>query len=106
MGRRKKTSRRAPVGSSGVATDLQLPYDKHMGGAHLDKQLVREYRERWRAVEAVDLAEQRRSSVGSRLLQMDAIYKLAAGLQLTDKASSEEEAAVYERWALLKRRMC
>jgi len=75
-------------------------------GVHLDKHMVREYRERWRDVEAVDLAERRSSSVGSRLLQMDAIYKLGAGLQLTDKDASEEEAAVRERWALLKRRMC
>jgi hypothetical protein len=82
-----------------------LPYDKHVGGAHLDKHLVREYRERWRAVEAVDSAEQRCSSVGWRLQQMDAIYKLAAGLQLAEKDWSEEEAAGYERWALVKRRM-
>jgi hypothetical protein len=36
---------------------------------------------------------------------MDAIYKLAAGLQLAEKDWSEEEAAGYERWALVKRRM-
>ena len=66
---------------------------------------MREYRERWRAVEAVDSAEQRCSSVGWRLQQMDAIYKLAAGLQLAEKDLSEEEAAGYERWALVKRRM-
>jgi len=103
---KSKTSRRAPVGSHGVATDLHLPHDMDVGGAHLDKHLVREYRERWRAVEAADLAEQRRSSVGWRLSQMDAIYKLAVGLQLARTDGSEEEAAVYERWALLKRRKC
>jgi hypothetical protein len=71
----------------------------------VDKQLVREFRERWRAVEAVDLAEQQRSPVAWRLLQMDAIYEFAAGLQLTRTDSSEDKAAVYERWAKLRRRM-
>jgi hypothetical protein len=66
---------------------------------------VRQYRERWRAVEAADLAELRRSSVAWRFSQMEAIYRLAAGLHLTDQDSSEQDAAVYERWALLKRRM-
>jgi hypothetical protein len=71
----------------------------------MDKHLVREYRERWRAVEAVDLAERRRSLVGWRLQQMDAIYRLAAGLQLAGKDSTGDEMAVYERWACLKRRL-
>jgi len=93
------------VGCYGVAGDLHLPYDKRIGGAQLDKHLVREYRERWRAVEAVDLAEQRRSPVSWRLLQMDAIYRLAVDLQLAETDSSEEKAAGYERWALVQRRM-
>ena len=80
-------------------------YDMDMVEAGLDKRLVREYRERWRAVEAVDLAEQRRSPVSWRLLQMDAIYRLAVDLQLAETDSCEEEAPGYERWALLKRRM-
>ena len=71
----------------------------------MDKHLVREYRERWRVVEAVHRAEQRRSPVGWRLQQTDAIYRLAVGLQLPGKAFSEEKAAVYKRWARLKRRM-
>ena len=66
---------------------------------------MREYRERWRAVEAVDLAEQRRSSVSRRLQQMDAIYRLAMGLRLRERDSSDEESAGYKRWSLLKRRM-
>ena len=71
----------------------------------MDKRLVREYRERWRAVEAVERAEQRRSSVAWRLQQLDAIYRLAVGLQLHARDSSEEEGSVYERWAGLKRRL-
>jgi hypothetical protein len=89
----------------GVAGQLYLQYDHRPGGAHLDKHLVRQYRERWRAVEAADLAELRRSSVAWRFSQMEAIYRLAAGLHLTDQDSSEEDAAVYERWAHLKRRL-
>ena len=68
----------------------------------MDKHLAREYRERWRAVEAVDSIEQRRSPIGWRLQQMDALYRLAVGLQLPGKDSSAEKAAVYERWASLK----
>ncbi|MDI7277931.1 MAG: hypothetical protein QME94_18275 [Anaerolineae bacterium] len=71
----------------------------------MDKHLARAYRERWRAVEAVDSRELRRSTVGWRLQQMDAIYRLAVGLGLSAKASSGEKAAVYERWARLKRHM-
>jgi hypothetical protein len=76
-----------------------------VGGAQLDKHLVREYRERWRAVEAVDLAEQRRSPVSWRLQQLDAIYRLAVGLHLRERHSSEEEPAGYERWSVVKRHM-
>ncbi len=68
----------------------------------MDKHLARAYRERWRAVEAVDAAEQRRSPVGWHLQQMDAIYRLAGGLRLPGKDLSEKKAAVYERWACLK----
>ncbi len=71
----------------------------------MDKHLARAYRERWRAVEAIDSRELRRSPVGWRLQQMDAIYRLAVGLRLPGKASSDGKAAVYERWARLKRRM-
>lgn len=89
----------------GVACDHHLPYDKRVGGAHLDKDLVREYRERWRAVEAVDLAEQRLAPVSWRWQQLEAIFRLAAGLGLTEKESSEEELESYERWSRVKRRM-
>lgn len=78
---------------------------QHVGGVRMDKRLVRAYRERWRAVEAVDSAEQRRSPVGWRLQQMDAIYRLAVGLRLPGNVSSDGKAAVYERWAWLKRHM-
>jgi len=88
-----------------VASDHHLPYDWQEGGVHVDKHLARAYRERWRAVEAVDSSELRRSPVGWRLQQMDAIYTLAVGLRLPGKACSDGKAAVYERWARLKGRM-
>jgi hypothetical protein len=86
-----------------VVIEHNPPYHRYAGGA-LDKHLVQEYRERWRAIEAIDLAEQRGSSVSWRLQQMDAIYRLAVGLKLTGRELSEEHTAVYRRWALLKRR--
>ena len=71
----------------------------------MDKRLAREYRERWRAVRAVESAELRRSSIGRRLQQLNAIYRLALALRLPMENPSEEKAAVYARWAFLKRRM-
>ena len=71
----------------------------------MDKHPARAFRARCRAVDAVDLRELRRSSVGWRLQQMDAIYRLAVGLGLSEKASGEGKAAVYERWARLRRHM-
>jgi hypothetical protein len=93
------------TGQLGVDDDLDLPYDKWVGGAQLDKRLVREYRDRWRAVTAINLAEQQCSPVSRRLQQMDAIYRLAVGLHLRERGLSEEESAGYERWAQVKRRV-
>jgi hypothetical protein len=90
---------------SGVDGNHDLLYDTRMVDADLDKHLVREYRERWQAVEAVDAAERQLSPVAWRWQQLNAIYRLAKGLQLTEVNWSEQEMAGYERWSLLKRRM-
>ena len=69
----------------------------------MDQQLVKEFRERWQAVVAVEAEEQRAASIALRWQQTNAIFRLAMGLglPLAEKDSAEIEA-VRRRWALLK----
>ena len=70
----------------------------------MDKQLVREFRERWQAVAAVEIEEQRTASIELRWQQLNAILRLAVGLgvPLVKPGEDEEENAVRRRWAKLK----
>ena len=67
----------------------------------MDKKLVREFRERYQAVAAIEAEEQRTASVEERWQQLNSIVRLAAGLGLTHRGSAEEDM-VYQRWARLK----
>jgi hypothetical protein len=69
----------------------------------VDQQLVKEFRERWQAVVAVEAEEQRAASIALRWQQTNAIFRLAMGLglPLAEEDSAEIEA-VRRRWALLK----
>jgi len=67
----------------------------------MDKGLVREFRERYEAVAAVEAEEQRTASVELRWQQLNSIVRLALGLGLTHRESAEE-IGVYQRWARLK----
>lgn len=66
----------------------------------MDKQLVKEYRDRWEAVAAIELEEQRSASVDQRWRQLNAILQLARGLGLSPAKPDDE--TVYRRWARLK----
>lgn len=66
----------------------------------MDEQAAREFRERWQAVAAVEIEEQRAASVALRWQQLNAILRLAAGLGLQPGKSDAE--IVRERWARLK----
>ncbi len=68
----------------------------------MNDQLVREFRERWQAVAAVEAEEQRAASVALRWQQLNAILRLAIGLGLPRVESKEEEEIVRQRWAKLK----
>ena len=69
----------------------------------VNSQLAREFRERWQAVEAVEVEEQRAASIALRWQQMNAILRLAMGLGLPlTKEDNTEIEAVRRRWALLK----
>jgi hypothetical protein len=64
------------------------------------KELMQAYQARWKAVEKIQLEEQRSASPELRWRQLNAAYALAKGLGLLKPDLSEME--VHQRWALLK----
>jgi hypothetical protein len=68
----------------------------------VDKQLAKEFRERWQAVAAVEIEEQKTASIALKLKQLNAILRLAIGLGLPLEKSEEEIAIVRQRWMKLK----
>ena len=67
-----------------------------------DKQLVRDFRERWQAVSAVEAEEQKTASIALRWQQTNAILRLAIGLGMPLEELAEAQEAVRQRWAKLK----
>jgi hypothetical protein len=59
-----------------------------------------DYRDRWRAVAAIEREEQRAVSLTERWKQLNYLYLLGQGLALPSKESLEE--TVWQRWAQLK----
>ncbi len=68
----------------------------------LDRQLAKQFRDRWQAVAAIEDQEQRAASVSLRWKQLNAIWQLARGLGIQSEPD-ETESVVRERWARLKR---
>jgi hypothetical protein len=69
----------------------------------MDRQLLVAYRDRWRAVEAVEREERRVTSLALRWQQTNAIFRLAMGMGLlADDSPDDQELEVYRRWARLK----
>ena len=69
----------------------------------MNNRLAKEFRERWQAVAAVEVKEQKDASIALRWQQTNAILRLAMGLGLSlAEEDSEEIEAVRRRWALLK----
>ncbi|MBN1889933.1 MAG: hypothetical protein JW850_18200 [Thermoflexales bacterium] len=67
----------------------------------MDAHLVKHFRDRWQAVAAVELEEQRAASVELRWQQLNALLQIAIGLELPlDKRDDED--SVRRRWAKLK----
>ena len=64
--------------------------------------LVKEFRDRWQAVAAIEAEEQRTASIALRWRQTNAILRLAIGLGLLLPEPDAEEEAVRQRWAKLK----
>jgi hypothetical protein len=68
----------------------------------MNDQLVKEFRECWQAVAAIEAGEQRTASIALRWRQTNAILRLAIGLGLPLTEPDEEEEVVRQRWAKLK----
>lgn len=69
----------------------------------MNRQLAKDFRDRWQAVAAVEVEEQRAASIALRWQQTNAILRLAMGLGLSLAEESDEEVeTVRHRWALLK----
>ncbi len=68
----------------------------------VDRQTLIAYRDRWRAVEAVEREEHRAASVALRWQQTNAIFRLAMGMGLLSNNPDDQEQEVYRRWAVLK----
>ncbi|MCU0645796.1 MAG: hypothetical protein MUC94_16245 [bacterium] len=70
-----------------------------------DKKLIREFRDRWQAVEAVEAEEQKDASMELRWLQLNSILRMAIGLGLPLTDSSADDLIVYQRWVKLRSRL-
>ncbi len=73
----------------------------------MDRQTLIAYRDRWRAVEAVEREEHRAASVALRWQQTNAIFRLAMGMGLLSNSPDannpdDQEQEIYRRWAKLK----
>ena len=71
----------------------------------MDREQVRQWRERWAAVAAIETDEDRRASVADRWRRFQAIMRLARALGWVDSAAEEREnevEAARERWVKLK----
>jgi len=63
---------------------------------------MKEFQDRWQAVAAIEMEEQRTASVALRWQQINALWRMAVGLGLPLTKSDEQEEAVRRRWAKLK----
>ena len=70
----------------------------------MDKQLAKEFRDRWKAIAAVEAEEQRAASLDLRWKQMNAILGLAMVLKMPLMAPDRQEDIVRQRWVKLKSR--
>jgi hypothetical protein len=64
--------------------------------------MMRDFRERWQAVAAIEAEEQRSASIDLRWQQTNAILRMAIGLGLSLEEANEPEQTIYDRWSQLK----
>ena len=69
----------------------------------MDKAAARQFRERWKVVEMIQQKESSHRSIELRWKNLNTIFNLGKGLQLT--SSYAGEMRVHQRWAKLKEKM-
>jgi hypothetical protein len=67
----------------------------------MDKQLLRDYRERYRIVAELEQQEQQAATIAERWQQLNALWNLAVGLGINGP-SDDDVATVRQRWVKLK----
>lgn len=67
-----------------------------------NEKLMREFRDRWQAIEAIEVEEQKSASLELRWLQLNSILRMAIGLGLPLTNSIEDDLVVYQRWVKLR----
>ena len=67
-----------------------------------DEQLIKAFRDRWTAVEAVEALEQQTASIELRWQQLNSILRMVVELGLPTTESNDDDIIVYKRWAKLR----
>ena len=70
----------------------------------MDRELLKSYRDRWKAVEEVEAAEARSLTFEERLRQTAALFEFARTVGKPDERDDVQE--VRERWVRLKELYC
>ncbi|NOX60794.1 MAG: hypothetical protein GXP42_02430 [Chloroflexi bacterium] len=68
----------------------------------LTKSDLTSYQKRWRAVADVETAERRSTSMTQRWEKLNALVRMAAGLNL--RPTTDDEQMAWMRWNVLRRR--
>lgn len=73
----------------------------------MNKQQLLEYRERWKAVAAIELEEQRAATTTERWQQLNDIFRMAQALELPLETPEREKGVevVRQRWIKLKEKL-
>jgi hypothetical protein len=64
--------------------------------------MMKNFRERWQAVAAIETEEQISASIALRWQQTNAVLRLAVGWGIAVDEPDDLDQAVYDRWAQLK----
>jgi hypothetical protein len=69
----------------------------------LNKSMLTEYQDRWKAVADIERIEQQQTSVAQRWRKLNALIRMAAGLDLLQKEEDDTQISdVRDRWNRLK----
>jgi hypothetical protein len=82
-----------------MSVEVNLTPEDKMKTNRLNKTLAQQYRNRWQQVAQIERQEQQAASYQQRWIQLNNLWRLAAGLTLL---SAPNETVVWQRWARLK----